>query len=462
MKISTKEELFDIICTAVEQENLGLFVGAGFSKALLKDNYEYQAYSWRELLVQGALMMEVDLAEEDWQTPYPEIASKICKKHSEKNAVKYTQSVCVFKEKIAELTAIYPAENIREIYSEYFTNLNCNWIVTTNYDTMLESVLGGQGITLSPGEVLYKIKGFTPIYHIHGYRNDYENIVITNEDYAKLFRPNDYRQARLPFLIKESTMLMIGYALGDINVLTACDWAENVYKTDGQYNNSCIIQLLYKENPCEAPYYTETGMIIYEISDLMEFFSQLNEHRKNFRKHYKKKQEDFSKITQILNNPSQEEIEKFVADYEWRKQIIELFVNLKDKFWQITGAFHKYLKNVILYLNKKCSENGNFEAYDKKLKVIFDVFRYASPPKMPPIIFNILASTLAGMARYIGNECGQSFSANRTWQQKVIFLPQFVVNELRIYCSNANSSDHRYLLRLLGQYETDLGEDNNE
>ena len=31
MKISTKEELFDIICTAVEQETLGLFVGAGFA-----------------------------------------------------------------------------------------------------------------------------------------------------------------------------------------------------------------------------------------------------------------------------------------------------------------------------------------------------------------------------------------------------------------------------------------------
>ena len=167
-------------------------------------------------------------------------------------------------------------------------------------------------------------------------------------------------------------------------------------------------------------------------------------------------QNDFSQITQILNNPSQDEIEKFVIDYEWRKNTIVLFVNLKNRFGQITCAFHKYFKNVVLYLNKKCKEDGNFEAYDKKLKVIFDMFRYISPQKMPPIIFNTLASTLAGMARYIGNECGQSFSANRTWQQKVNSLPQLVVNELRIYCTNANSSDHRYLLRLLEQYETDL------
>ena len=462
MKISTREELFNIICTAVEQENLGLFVGAGFSKALLKDNYEYQAYSWRELLEQSAAKLEVDLPANDWNSAYPEIASKICKKYSEQNEKEYSFSVNALKEKIAELTAVYPAEDTREAYSEYLSALNCSWIVTTNYDTLIESVLGGQALTLSPGDSFYKIKDITPVYHIHGCRNDYENIVITNEDYAKLFRPNDYRQARLPFLIKESTMLMIGYALGDINVLTACDWAENVYKTDGQYNNSCIIQLLYKENPCEAPYYTETGMIIYEISDLQEFFSQLNEHRKTFHQNYKNAQDDFSQITQILNNPSLEDIEKFVADYEWRKQIIELFVNLKDQFGQITGAFHKYLKNIILYLNKKCSENGNFEAYNEKLNVIFDMFQHIPQQEMPPIIFNTLASTLAGMARYIGTECGQSFSAYRTWPKRVNCLPQAVIEELRTYCNNADSYGHRYLLGLLKQYETDLGEDNNE
>lgn len=60
-----------------------------------------------------------------------------------------------------------------------------------------------------------------PIYHIHGVCNIPDSIVITNEDYAYMFRPNDYRQARLPFLMKESLVIMIGYALGDLNVITA-------------------------------------------------------------------------------------------------------------------------------------------------------------------------------------------------------------------------------------------------
>lgn len=462
MKISSKEELFDIICTAVEQENLGLFVGAGFSKALLKDSYEYQAYSWRELLEQSAARLDVDLTANDWNSAYPEIASKICKKYSEQKEKEYSFSVNALKEKIADLTAIYPPEDTREAYSEYLSKLNCSWIVTTNYDTLIESVLGGQALTLSPGDSFYKIKDITPVYHIHGCRNDYENIVITNEDYAKLFRPNDYRQARLPFLIKESTMLMIGYALGDINVLTACDWARNVYVTKTA-KKSEIIQLLYKEtNPFPDPYLNEDGIIVYEIDDLMAFFFQLNEHRKKFHKTYKKLQEKFSTVTEIFNTASAEDIEKFIDDHEWRIKTVMLGDVSLNRLGQITNGYHKYLKNVFAFLDKKCGEYGNFEAYDKKLKVILDIFQHISIQAMSTVIFTTSASALVKTARYIGNGCGQSFSAYRTWQKRVNSLPQTVVEELRTYCNNADSSDHRYLLRLLEQYETDLGEDNNE
>ena len=454
MKISTKEELFDIICTAVEQENLGLFVGAGFSKALLKDNYEYQAYSWRELLEQSAASLEVDLPANDWNSAYPEIASKICKKYSEQNKKEYSFSVNALKEKIADLTAVYPAEDTREAYSEYLSALNCSWIVTTNYDTLIESVLGGQALTLSPGDSFYKIKNVTPVYHIHGCRNDYENIVITNEDYAKLFRPNDYRQARLPFLIKESTMLMIGYALGDINVLTACDWARNVYVTKTSQKSE-IIQLLYKENnPSPNPYLNEDGIVVYEIDDLMAFFFQLNEHRKKHHKTYKKLQESFSSVIEIFNTATTEEIEAFINDHERRKKTIILGNVSSNSLGHISNGYHKFLKNVFAFLDKQCGEYGNFEAYNKKLKVILDALQYMSMKTMSTVIFTTLASALVGIARYIGNESGQSFSANRTWQQRINSLPQTVVDELRAYCNNANSSEHRRLLILLDQYET--------
>lgn len=462
MSICTQKELFDTICLAVEQETLGLFIGSGFTKALLCDNEVYQAYSWRELLKKSAENLEVDLPEEDWNITYPEIASKICKKHSEQNEIEYSISVNALKEKIADLTAVYPTERTREIYSEYLSALNCSWIVTTNYDTLIESVLGGQALTLSPGDSFYKVKNVTPVYHIHGCRNDYENIVITNEDYAKLFRPNDYRQARLPFLIKESTMLMVGYALGDINVLTACDWARNVYVTKTSQKSE-IIQLLYKEkDPSPEPYLNEDGIIVYEIDDLMAFFFQLNEHRKKFHKTYKKLQEKFFTVTEIFNTASTEDIEKFIDDHEWRIKTVMLGDVSSNSLGQISNGYHKFLKNVFAFLDKQCGEYGNFEAYDKKLKIILDILQHVSVRAMSSVIFTTSASALVKMARYIGNNCGQSFSAYRTWQKRVNSLPQVVVDELRAYCNNADSFEHRRLLILLEQHETDLGGDDNE
>jgi hypothetical protein len=42
-----------------------------------------------------------------------------------------------------------------------------------------------------------------------------------------MFHFNEYRQQRLPLLIKESTTIFIGHSLSDI--ITAIDWAKHVH-----------------------------------------------------------------------------------------------------------------------------------------------------------------------------------------------------------------------------------------
>ena len=87
-----------------------------------------------------------------------------------------------------------------------------------------------------------------------------------------MFRPNDYRQARLPFLMKESLVIMIGYALGDLNVITAVDWANNVYtNTSGEYDFP-IVQLLYTDNPKQDPYVEQNGIVILRFLILANSF----------------------------------------------------------------------------------------------------------------------------------------------------------------------------------------------
>ena len=61
----------------------------------------------------------------------------------------------------------------------------------------------------------------------------------------RLFRPSQYRQIRLALTIKESTTCLLGYSLGDVNVLTALDWSKNVFReSKGNYPHE-VVQILW-------------------------------------------------------------------------------------------------------------------------------------------------------------------------------------------------------------------------
>ena len=124
-----------------------------------------------------------------------------------------------------------------------------------------------------------------------------------------MFRPGEYRQARLPILIKESCVLMIGYGLGDINVITAMDWAKNVYKNLESKYEFQVIQLVYTEQPRnDNPYVNSSGVVIYEIKDLKEFFLELGSFMEKFTAWYIKGQEEMNEKIVYFANANQAEI----------------------------------------------------------------------------------------------------------------------------------------------------------
>jgi hypothetical protein len=78
---STRQQVLKFISDSASYGNLGAFIGAGFSKAVLNEDSNEIALSWGELLEQAAKKLDVDY-DEIWKTgvSYPEIASSICKK----------------------------------------------------------------------------------------------------------------------------------------------------------------------------------------------------------------------------------------------------------------------------------------------------------------------------------------------------------------------------------------------
>ena len=209
--------------------NLGLFIGAGFSKAVLNESPLEIALSWGDLLKKAAIEIGVDIAPLLTKgASFPAIASRLCRVLAAQRHINYLEACVELKETIARITAWYANQDQRNRIGAAIEEIKPAWIVTTNYDLVIESLLPGKCITFGPLDVPSAPAGRIPVYHLHGIR---ERSDISGGDggLCKIFRPSEYRQTKLAILLKEAVTLVVGYGLGDVNVLTAIDWIHNVF-----------------------------------------------------------------------------------------------------------------------------------------------------------------------------------------------------------------------------------------
>ncbi len=447
-----REEVFESISSAATLGTLGLFAGAGFTKELLKDNREYIAYSWNELLEACCEEMKIDKEIIKSSGSYPVIASQMCREYANNQSVDIEKSTLTLKRTIAKLVTSFPSSETQKEFSRYLNKLNLNWVITTNYDTMIESLIPERAFPLSPQENFIKMKNLIPIYHIHGVKNIPESIVITNEDYVSLFRPNDYRQARLPFLIKESLVLMVGYGFGDINLISAVDWSKNVYTNQIEEYDFPIVQLLYTNNPSKKPYWDESGIIVFETDNIRSFFKDLVKHCDKYDARFQKESDRVALQMKYLNLEAKENINVFIDNESRRIELIQYIEKLSPEFRYIYPSYISFLRRVILQLEEESRPDCAFEPYNKQLIIILDILQNMRLKNMPTAFFQVIAVSFERLAHYIGDKRGQSWSAGDTWKNIKKALPDDMKNELLNYCG-ARKGRAVHLEKLLTQHD---------
>jgi hypothetical protein len=168
----TREQVLKFLARSASYGNLGLFIGAGFCKAVLNETADDEiALSWGELLERAAKRLHVDYASIGKDgVSYPEIASAIVSASSDSTGEPFAVSLQQLKTELARLTAWYPSPEQRNKYSEYLETFNPSWIITTNYDLVIEALLTGRSIPLGPNDPFSAPKGFVPVFHLHGVR----------------------------------------------------------------------------------------------------------------------------------------------------------------------------------------------------------------------------------------------------------------------------------------------------
>lgn len=412
-----KNEIFKKVCVSSRLETLGLFIGSGFSKALMIESGS-NMLSWLELLKRICDSYSIDHSIFNEGATYPLIASKIIEIVSNKEEITGEEAIKQVKKRIANFVNCCPSESVKDKYNLFFNNLNPNWIVTTNYDSLIETVIGNNAYPILPNYLFFNAKNLVPIYHIHGSVLDPSSIVISNEDYARAMRPSDYRHSRLPILFKESTVLMIGYALGDLNVISALDYRNNVYTNSSGIDN-CIIQLVYNANIDKEKIYLKDSVIIYEYNDMSQFFIELVDYMNKYKSQIGRQTNDV-KIKQnqfICEGPQY--VMSFIEDYDnYRNETIDFMNKLDISYNYVFSQYIPFLERVFSIVFDKAHQPKQFTYYNLYLELWLDLIVNLDLKKASPIYLSFLIETFGTVCPYIGNKRGESYDAYNTWMSR--------------------------------------------
>lgn len=424
-----KNDVYIKIVEAANFGNLGFFLGTGFSKAVIGWNIPL-ALSWKKLL--ETLCEKNGISWESLDKTcksYPEIAQSICEQIKEKKS----KSLNDIKDEVCKITSWLPNETNREKFQNLLTEIKPQWIITTNYDLVIECLLPYNSRIIPPDEALIISKNLIPIYHLHGIRTKPDSIIFTQDDYIKLFRPGEYRLNKLAFVMKESTVVFIGYGFGDANVQTALDWSKNFYK-EIRTNDISTIQIIYKETPSkdvkeiDGVYYLETDSIETTFNEICRIKEQINIAEGHMK-------EMFETWIQFLTDGKEETINNFINDPNFRQNIIKA---INNQF--LVEAFLLFLSRVFDRCWKNSEPKNAFWAYRDMAYVTMDIIKIVAYEKMPAIFFSFLASQISKFAYFIAdNSFGKSHDGYNFWNNNKNNIPQKIKEELHNYACNTNS-----------------------
>lgn len=441
----TREQVFRFLFRSSDFGNLGLFVGAGFPKAVFSSDEENVALSWGDLLEECAKTMKVDL--ESCTGPgvsYPDVASRLCTKYAEASSTSFADALNLLKTTISSLTAWFPSAEQRQEYSGYLNSLAPAWIVTTNYDQVLECLLPGRSVSLGPQDAFMMRKGLIPIFHLHGVRTASEDLIIAQEDYVALFRPNAYRQIRLALAMKESTTCLVGYGLGDVNVLTALDWSRNVYADSlGVYPHE-VIQVVRNKKPADEPYRSSSGIMVIETSSLADFFTEYKKVTKKLRRNRKEEKKQLRELAALFDNADPSDISKFLDDTDWRKSTFKVLSRFSA---EVVVQFEGFFEKCLAEAKARSQPTGAFAAYATTLHLLLDFLTAFQCKDLPPSLVYVAVRSFDRLAPYVGRGFGQSWAAQDVWEARRVEIDEATLKELRIVAKQYGAASLRLLLK---------------
>lgn len=459
----TPENVISVLAYNIAKNGTGIMTGAGFSKAVLENG---EAKNWLELFAE--LIQRInDVHPNQFDDNYlvnklnnaetlPKIGSDICKKVAISENIDLKNAEKEVKKIVSALVSWNPDEKEIEVYRKLFQGLSVNWCVTMNYDDVLEAIFGENGFPINPSQPIIAPMGKIPIYHIHGSKHDPEHLILTYDDYVKLFQPGNYREAKLSTLLAERSVIVMGYSVSDVNIAASMTQKNNFFENDNFVDKEFIVNLEYDPTHIDETFEPtiDENKVLYNIrvKDISNFLEYLNEKVQKcrdmmenakkleskfvdncekviraideIRAKSKKNYRDISTFLEYGNfsgNLLQEDQKTFLNNFCNNPSSQILYIN--QLFDELNGIhtsdkFNKFLRYLIYYEKGKSHARNNFNEYNKLLIFLIDVLESNIYSLLSPSNVELVMDTLNYTFSKSGLQKSKSKAAENTWREK--------------------------------------------
>lgn len=306
------------IFNAKENDNLVVFIGAGFSK--FSNSNTVQFPNWGELI--DGFKEDLGISGDGYD--YLKIAQLYYLRYGEYRLYE--------KLKISIPLNAEPSELHRIVF-----NLNPKYVVTTNWDNLLEKTVEENGliydIVKSDADL---VKSTIPrkVVKIHG-SLDSHNIVFKEDDYLNFSSNSPLLENFIKHILSTSTVLFLGYSYSDSNLKMLSKWIEK------QASSSPPRFLLsVYNNEIDALYYKNHGIKVISPEDVGKKFEYSDVHN-NFLKGLERK----NTIANSLKNIIDKDIDNLTNNEKLK--IIDYFYNNLHKLSEFRALLPEQITSIL-------------------------------------------------------------------------------------------------------------------
>lgn len=243
--------------------------------------------------------------------------------------------------------------------------------------------------------------------------------------------------------------MILGYGLGDVNVLSAVDWSQNIYNKTVETNAypHDIVQVVRVTDPKPDPYIDKNGIIIIETDEIINFLGELETIMITEQHEYDELLEEIKEINEELTKENDNNVDRFINEATLRLQLLEKI----DEFSiHMILPFIDFLRRCIDKTWENSIPYGAFKAYDDNLKILLDITIHIEFNRMPPTLFEFVARSLDRVLGFVGYSMGKSHQAEDTWRRERDRIPKKMLEELYKYSERQKYNNlHRKLKSIM-------------